>query len=122
MSNLMLIAHALFIIVISFWSYYIAKEFKIPITIHNLPIILLVGLGLCVAAWAAAFKPMYFIPTGVLCGFVVFGINLVKIPGHANPSIIRNMCMSLFCTLFWPEMVVLFWIASKNFKNEKPQH
>ncbi len=120
----MLAAHIIFVIVIAIWSLSLLKKYKIPITIHNLPIILLVGLGLCIAAWSAAFKPEYFIPTGVIFGFIVFGINLVKIPGHANPNIIRNICMSLFCTMFWSEMIVILWIASKNLKkvNEKPQH
>lgn len=123
MINLILITHGLFALMIALWYFSILKLVKTSITIHNLPIILLIGLGLFITTWCAAFKQQFFIPTGILVGTIVFIINSVKIPNQPNPSLIRNFGMSLFCTMFWPEMIIVFWIASKYFKiNEKPQH
>ncbi len=118
MSNVILIIHGILILILAFWSWGTFKSLKISITIHNLPIILLTGLGLCITAWWSRFKPEFFIPTGVLVGFLVFIINRVKIPDQPNPTLFKNICTSLLCVMFWPELVVFFWVASKHFKNK----
>lgn len=108
MIYLFLLAHLIFILLIGRWAFFIFKDFKIPVTVHNLPIILLVGLGLFVTTYCSIYKPMYFIPTGILIGGIVFIINVIKIPNQINPSFVRNISMSLFCTMFWTEMIVVF--------------
>jgi len=124
MLNLILIAHGILILLLASWAFSSSRFLKVPITIHNIPIIILTGLGLCIAAWWARFNPEYFIPTGILFGFVVFIINSVKIPNFPNPTIFRKICMSLLCVLFWSEIIVLLWVATIHVKkiNEKPEH
>lgn len=116
MSNLILIIHGILILLLALWSLRASRILKIPITIHNLPVILLAGLGLCIAAWCSIFKPEFFIPTGILVGLVVFTINSVKIPDQPNPTLFRRICISLLCIMFWSELVVFFWVATAHLK------
>lgn len=116
MSYLILIIHSILILLLALWSFGTSRVLKIPITIHNLPVILLTGLGLCITAWCSVFKPEFFIPIGILVGLVVFTINSVKIPDQPNPTLFRRICISLLCIIFWSELIVFFWIATTHLK------
>lgn len=124
MSNIIFAIHSFVILLLAIWAFDMSKKLKMPITIHNLPIILLTTLGLCITTWLSGYYPEYFIPTGIMAGAVVFIINSVNIPGQINPSVYRKIFMSVFCVLFWPELSVLFWIVTTHIKkiNEKPQY
>lgn len=124
MSYLIFGLHGILILMLAIFSWRTFKFVKVPITVHNLPIILLIGLGLCVTAWWSGFNPEFFIPTGVLFGFLVFIINSVKIPNQVNPTLFKNICASLICVMFWPEFIVFFYITSKYLKknNEKSEY
>jgi hypothetical protein len=123
MENTLFIIHCILITLLAGWAYSASRVLKMPITIHNLPIILLTGVGLFVGAWCAKNKPEFFLPTGVLTGVTVYLINSFPVPGQTNPGFLKKICVSLLCVLFWTEMVAAFWIVNIHIKklNAKPK-
>lgn len=124
MPNILLAFHGVLILLLSVWSFKMARILKIPITIHNSPIVILVGMGLYVSLWCAKYNPVAFTSIGAIIGVIVFIINSVEIPGQHNPSMFRKILMTLACVMFWPEVMVLLWVVLIHVRklNEKPQH
>jgi hypothetical protein len=125
MAQVFFIIHAVAIMLMARMLWAAAKAYQVPITIHNIPIIILTGMGLVLATLIAVTHPLWFLPTGFLIGGIIFTLNSVEMPGHPNPSLIRKLLVALISVVLWPELIVFCWFyfahAKKIDADEKPQ-
>lgn len=119
MLHLAFVAHIVFIWILAIWAFNASLYYKIAVTIHNLPIILLAGLFLYVAIWIMMFCPILFFAIGFTVGFAIFVINSVKIPNQTNPILMKKIFMSLLCFAFWPELIIFIWFVVTYSKKDK---
>lgn len=123
--QIIFVIHGVAILLLARMLWAASKAYDVPITIHNLPIIILTGLGLAGATLLAMTNLMWYIPTGVLLGGLVFSLNSVEMPGHPNPSLFKKLAVALFSMAFWPELIVFCWFyfahAKKIDSDEKSQ-
>jgi hypothetical protein len=124
-SNVIFVIHGVVIFLLARMLWGASKAFQVPITIHNLPLVILTGMGLCLTTWLAMFHPALFFPTGVLLGGIMFTINSVEVPGHPNPGLLQKIGVACLATAFWPELLVFCWFyfanAKKIDKDEKSE-
>lgn len=113
---LMLILHSISILILSIWSLYNFKILKTKLTIHNLPLILLTGLGLFVTVWLAMNRLDIFLSIGIFIGVAVFLIYSFPVPGVIGPSLKQKIGLFVLYSVFWPEMIVLLWLVFKQVK------
>lgn len=124
-SNIIFVIHGVAIFLLARMLWGASKAFQVPITIHNLPLVLLTAMGLGLTTWLAMFHPALFFPTGVLLGGIMFTINSVEVPGHPNPTLLQKVIVALVASVFWPELLVFCWFyfanAKKIDKDEKSE-
>jgi hypothetical protein len=124
-SYILFVIHSVAIMLLARMLWAASKAYNVPITIHNLPIVILTGLGLGLATWIAMFHLLWFIPTGLLCAGLVFTLNSVEMPGHPNPSLFKKLIVATISAAFWPELIVFCWFyfahAKKIDADEKPE-
>lgn len=110
---LLLILHSVAVLILSIWSLYNSKILKLPINIHNIPVILLTGLGLFVAIWLAINRLHIFLAIGIFIGVLVFLIYSFPVPGINGPSFSQKIGLFFLYSIFWPEMIALCWLVFK---------
>lgn len=102
-----------------------SKAYKIPVTIHNLPIIIMGGMWLAGGTYLAMTNFIVFMSLGLLVGGIMFVLNSVKMEGHTNYSLPHKLLVSLFGIFFWTEFVVFTAFYTTHSKtidaNEKPE-
>jgi hypothetical protein len=97
---------AIFFLVRMLWS--ASRAYKIPITIHNFPIIILTGLGLAIATYLSITHSTFYLVTGFFVGGMMFVLNSLDVPGHKNNSLFQRIMASILGMCFWPEFMVFF--------------
>ena len=100
MSYIIFFIHSVAIVLLARMLLGSFKIWGIHVTIHNLPYVILCGMGLGLATWFAVTNLLWFILIGILFGGLIFVLNSVEIPNHPNPSFMQKILIALFCTFF----------------------
>jgi hypothetical protein len=97
---------------------------KLPITLYNLPTIIITIMCLLFTMWLSAKHIMLFIPTGIVMAIIIWFINSAPIPGEPPVSIFKKIVSAMLVTLFWNHTIVLLMFVYMNSilpNNEKLQ-
>jgi hypothetical protein len=92
----------------------VAIKFKIKVTIHNFPKIVMSAVGVLAGMYLCVKHFIFFVPPGLLLGAVIFGLNSLDIPGEVKPSLFRRILSFVIVTLFWNQTLALLLFVYSN--------
>lgn len=83
------------------WAY---RNYSIPITIHDLPILGIWTLLLFGAISISIFYPLTYLIIGGIFGMFQFILESIEIPGRPNYLFLGKLISSLSVVFLWPEL------------------
>lgn len=117
-----ILAHLIAIILLVrtvWWSY---KNYSIPMTTHDLPVLGIWVLLLFGTISLSIFYPLTYLIIGSLFGMFQFVLESIEIPGRPNYSFLGKLISSLSVVFFWPELgsftFFCLWHADKIIDEE----
>lgn len=100
--------------------WFVRGAYKIPITLSNIPIIIMAGIGLIGAIYLMSIHFLWCLPMGFLVGIVLLMLNTLT----PNSFTLGNMLASLAAIFLWPEIIIFlaFYLSNidKINEHEKP--
>lgn len=97
---------------------YLSKTRNIPITIHNLPIIIMSSFIMVGLVWLSVTHLVTYLIPGIFVGYLVWFIQ-----SHPpTVSLINKILLALFGTIFWVQvsvMTMFLLIHHDRFENEE---
>lgn len=93
------------------WGY---KKFKLKITWHNLPVILICLLLIIAGTLLNLHNVAYYLPTGALLGLFIWTLNSIEVNDHPSQPFINKLLISTIVCMVWPQIIVFMIFYGLN--------
>lgn len=108
---LLQIVASLILMKLVWWGH---KKFKLNVTFHNLPIIIMCLLLIVGGSYLALYNGWMYFPVGALLGAFIWTLNSIVVHEQQTQSWAGKMLISLIVCLVWPQIIVFMIFYGLN--------
>jgi hypothetical protein len=102
---------------------YLCQTYKIPITVHNFPIIIFWCMGLLGIMWLSITHITLFLIGGVVVALLM--LTGYSVDFSSETSSIKKIFSCLVGLITWAQLLTIVWffaVHQEQLKNENPEH
>ena len=90
------------------------KQFNVKLNTFNVPLALIISLGVLAGTYLCFTHFWWFIPTGLFLGVLVWFLNSMDIPGETSQPLLKKIVTVAIAILFWNHFMALMLLYIFN--------